>query len=1119
MCNDRVISDTHTSSTSGNRTFLPTYTSQPSLGYPPTNSSNNARHNTSRNQYDLEDTSVVGDFELVPSVNFDDFHASINPSSAYDHHIVDQPTSLSGNVFHARTGTQDSGMGYGQGERVDRGRNPSISTASVTSSKADDKAERDPSRSLARRLSSARRQPSQTSNSMPPPNAQFAVRSRRQSTLPTSNSASSISNTSSRPPRKSVGPGAYTTNYSSGRTSEDTGRSSAGTFTSQGAMSRTSSISRQRRGTVQPQPPTQPEGPKLATTARALKAKSMQPSSEQAQQARQYLSATSGTPSGTGSPALVAAKSPAKSPGPTSSTPTSSSSKRQSMHMGGLGARTISPTDTRRLKRLSQMPPGLPSPGTPTTPQPDPFSSSRMQGAPSPAPAMPSRKSATPSSARATPDASRKQSIPTLPNVSLPNVGLPTTSSFSSLRSQPGPPSNNRNSQILTGSRLPAPKPRNVQSSAGFVDEDVPPVPAIPRAYDSPKDLIDKPFFSDSMPLPASAHNPRFPNLEYNFSNSISTDSTQASNSQTSDLEVKPVDSKSTERAFAPGQNQRHRRGLTVGTNTEPDRGQVAPNAKRSTMQPMRLPPLNLLPLSTPTTNRIANFPAPSAEVEQRANASTPANRISTKTPSTPMTASKATFSRSMRDDEEYSAFNVRSQSSHFHLKSDGTPFSTRPDGSPEMTTSMPTQNVGGRSMPTPFSSGSLPKEIGDFQYYSDSAPSSGPQSARTEHAPDFGASLNFQTTQGSTLQSQQALKQPKQPPAPAHSMAVEEPETPSSTGTSLRRKLSLGWRRSNSKASKAREGEEAKNAQKSEMPPPKLPASATQHNNAITGSPVPSTHSAGTASARPSVDSRRRKSSVNTLRSSIDVQGRSSGEAAFTPKGPQKSQTDPAAYGNQAQAGPRTQSRSSSNLLTPMQKMLGSRTSLSTLKARNLDTNLDKEDLAADKIMEKLASKRKDFESAARDVDELRKRAHPKERVNPAQALQMVHLNIFEKGEIIDYREIYFCGTKNAKKHIGDLSATPNASSHQNFGYDDDRGDYNIVLGDHLAYRYEVVDMLGKGSFGQVVRCVDHKTGGLCAVKIIRNKKRFHQQALVEVNILQKLREWVSQISPSARF
>jgi dual specificity tyrosine-phosphorylation-regulated kinase 2/3/4 len=177
-------------------------------------------------------------------------------------------------------------------------------------------------------------------------------------------------------------------------------------------------------------------------------------------------------------------------------------------------------------------------------------------------------------------------------------------------------------------------------------------------------------------------------------------------------------------------------------------------------------------------------------------------------------------------------------------------------------------------------------------------------------------------------------------------------------------------------------------------------------------------------------------------------------------------------------------------------------------MKTRPQDPSVDREDLAADEEMRKLATKRKDFEAAARDVDDLRRRAKPQERVSPAQALQMVNLNIFERGEIIDYNEIYFCGTKNAKKHVGDLNAQT-----ANFGYDDDRGDYNIVFGDHLAYRYEVVDLLGKGSFGQVVRCVDHKTGLLVAIKIIRNKKRFHQQALVEVNILQKLREWVSYI------
>ena len=46
-------------------------------------------------------------------------------------------------------------------------------------------------------------------------------------------------------------------------------------------------------------------------------------------------------------------------------------------------------------------------------------------------------------------------------------------------------------------------------------------------------------------------------------------------------------------------------------------------------------------------------------------------------------------------------------------------------------------------------------------------------------------------------------------------------------------------------------------------------------------------------------------------------------------------------------------------------------------------------------------------------------------------------------------------------------------------------------VIGDHLVYRYEVQEVLGKGSFGQVIKAYDHKTCTYVAIKIIRNKKR----------------------------
>jgi dual specificity tyrosine-phosphorylation-regulated kinase 2/3/4 len=45
------------------------------------------------------------------------------------------------------------------------------------------------------------------------------------------------------------------------------------------------------------------------------------------------------------------------------------------------------------------------------------------------------------------------------------------------------------------------------------------------------------------------------------------------------------------------------------------------------------------------------------------------------------------------------------------------------------------------------------------------------------------------------------------------------------------------------------------------------------------------------------------------------------------------------------------------------------------------------------------------------------------------------------------------------------------------------------VVVGDHLGYRFELIDFLGKGSFGQALRCMDHQTGEIVAVKIIRNK------------------------------
>ncbi|XP_049628443.1 dual specificity tyrosine-phosphorylation-regulated kinase 4 [Suncus etruscus] len=112
--------------------------------------------------------------------------------------------------------------------------------------------------------------------------------------------------------------------------------------------------------------------------------------------------------------------------------------------------------------------------------------------------------------------------------------------------------------------------------------------------------------------------------------------------------------------------------------------------------------------------------------------------------------------------------------------------------------------------------------------------------------------------------------------------------------------------------------------------------------------------------------------------------------------------------------------------------------------------------------------------------------------------------LSAYEQSEILGYTELWFLGLDAQKLHV-----PPQKCSRTCF--DDERGSYikvMQVLHDHIAYRYEVLEMIGKGSFGQVAKCLDHKNNELVALKIIRNKKRYQQQALVELKILEALRD-----------
>ena len=107
--------------------------------------------------------------------------------------------------------------------------------------------------------------------------------------------------------------------------------------------------------------------------------------------------------------------------------------------------------------------------------------------------------------------------------------------------------------------------------------------------------------------------------------------------------------------------------------------------------------------------------------------------------------------------------------------------------------------------------------------------------------------------------------------------------------------------------------------------------------------------------------------------------------------------------------------------------------------------------------------------------------------------------LTKFEQMEILDFNEVFYLGMKAEK--VTDFS------NENNYGFDDERNDYKVVKGDHIAYRFEIIEVLGKGSFGQVLKCFDHKMKVLTAVKVIRNQKRFHRQGKVEIKVLLHLK------------
>ncbi|XP_039443330.1 serine/threonine-protein kinase minibrain isoform X2 [Culex pipiens pallens] len=102
---------------------------------------------------------------------------------------------------------------------------------------------------------------------------------------------------------------------------------------------------------------------------------------------------------------------------------------------------------------------------------------------------------------------------------------------------------------------------------------------------------------------------------------------------------------------------------------------------------------------------------------------------------------------------------------------------------------------------------------------------------------------------------------------------------------------------------------------------------------------------------------------------------------------------------------------------------------------------------------------------------------------------------------------EVYYAKKKRrAQQTQGEDTSHKKERKLYNDGYDDENHDYIIKNGEKFLDRYEIDSLIGKGSFGQVVKAYDHEEECQVAIKIIKNKRPFLSQAQIEVNLLEMM-------------
>ncbi|OHT00280.1 hypothetical protein TRFO_33065 [Tritrichomonas foetus] len=125
-----------------------------------------------------------------------------------------------------------------------------------------------------------------------------------------------------------------------------------------------------------------------------------------------------------------------------------------------------------------------------------------------------------------------------------------------------------------------------------------------------------------------------------------------------------------------------------------------------------------------------------------------------------------------------------------------------------------------------------------------------------------------------------------------------------------------------------------------------------------------------------------------------------------------------------------------------------------------------------------------------------------PNAPISPSDALNYYSekLTSLERIEIMNYSEVYYIRQELSLDSFSENNEQNNKKEDGDF--------FKFIKNDHIHFRYQQLSELGRGAFGCVIKCYDHKLKCIVAVKIVKDRPKLHKQILIEQQVLRMIKE-----------